>query len=265
MMPKNDFVVIIPARIDSSRLPNKMILTINKIPIIVHTARQALKSMAGKVIVATDNQDIMNICKQYEINATMTKVEHNSGTERVAEVVEKLNFTDDQIIVNVQGDEAMLDSHLIDQLAEFIALKKTEAATLAHPICNEDEVFNPHVVKVVLNHLGNALYFSRAPIPYYRDGFINRNEFKLPNNLNILRHIGIYAFTAKFLKQYNQMAHCAIENIERLEQLRMLYNGHNIAVLETNTIPETGIDTLEDLQRARQIMSDNHNQLKEND
>ncbi len=238
----------------STRLPHKMILKIGKLPLIVQTAKQALKSHASRVIVATDHKDILQVCQEHAIEAVMTKASHNSGTDRLTEVAVLLDLQDEEIIVNVQGDEPLIDPQLINQLADFIQNKKADIATIAHSITNEDEIFNPNVVKVVLDKDNNALYFSRAPIPYHRDGFTNRNEFKLPTDLNLLRHIGMYAYSVKFLKNYNQMQPCALENVERLEQLRALYNGHKIAVLSSEIMPEAGVDTLEDLQRIRQLV-----------
>ncbi|MBP9742859.1 MAG: 3-deoxy-manno-octulosonate cytidylyltransferase [Burkholderiales bacterium] len=255
MMQHNNFTVIIPARMHSTRLPNKMVLLLNKIPLIVYTVNQALKSKAGRVIVATDHQDIISICKEHRIEAIMTHDTHTSGTERLAQAVNLLNLNADEIVINVQGDEPLIEPHLINQLADFIKKKQTEVATIAHPILSEDEIFNPHVVKVVLNKMGNALYFSRSPIPYYRDGFAKRNEFKFPQDINILRHIGIYAYTVKFLKHYGELPHCILEQVECLEQLRVLYNGYNISVLETSLTHEAGVDTLEDLQRIRQLIN----------
>lgn len=250
----NNFVVIIPARMQSTRLPQKMVLDIGGVPLIVKTAKQALKSQALKVIVATDHADILNICQKHNIDAVMTKITHNSGTDRLAEVAHLLNLNDDQVVINVQGDEPLIDPQLINQLADFIHEKKTEIATIAHPIYKEDEIFNPNVVKVVLDKLNNALYFSRSAIPYYRDGFTKDKEFKLPESLNLLRHLGIYAYSVKFLKSYNQMPHCPLENVECLEQLRALYNGYKIAVLTSSILPEAGVDTLEDLERIRKLV-----------
>ena len=253
-MTKNNFTLVIPARMQSSRLPNKMVLKIDNLPMIVHTAKQAMKSKASKVIVATDHEDILKICHEYGIEALMTKATHNSGTERLVEVAHLLNLADNEIIINVQGDEPLIDPDLINQLADFIQDKRTPVATIAHQIILEDEIFNPNVVKVVLDKNKNALYFSRASIPFYRDGFSDRKEFKLPEILPIYRHIGIYAYNAGFLKQYGKLEHCALENVECLEQLLVLYNGYKIAVMTSDTKPETGVDTLEDLQRVRQIV-----------
>ncbi|MFN7094730.1 MAG: 3-deoxy-manno-octulosonate cytidylyltransferase, partial [Burkholderiales bacterium] len=184
----------------------------------------------------------------------LTAEGHNSGTDRITEVVQLLNLTEDEIIINVQGDEPLIDPQLIDQLAEFIQREQTEVATLAHPIQSEEEIFNPNIVKVVLDKLQHAMYFSRAPIPFYRDGFSSRSEFKLPESLNLLRHIGMYAYTTRFLKSYTQMPTCPLEQVESLEQLRALYNGYKIAVLTTNLIPHGGVDTIEDLDRVRQVL-----------
>jgi len=251
----NSFSVLIPARMHSTRLPHKMTLNLGGVPLIIRTAKQASKSSASKVIVATDHPDIVTICKEHDIDVVLTQEKHKTGTDRLSEVATLLNLADNEIVVNVQGDEPLIDPQLINQLAEFIVHQQTEIATIAHPIYQEDEIFNPHIVKVVLDKLNNALYFSRAPIPFYRDGFMDRTQFKLPQNLNLLRHIGIYAYTAKFLKTYTQMADCALEHTECLEQLRALYNGHKIAVLTTPLTPVAGVDTLEDLQRIRQVVS----------
>ena len=254
-MSKNNFTLVIPARMHSTRLPQKMILKIGDLPMIVQTAKQAMKSNASKVIVATDHEDIIKVCSEHGIEAVMTKVTHNSGTERLVEVTNLLNLPDDEIIINVQGDEPLIDPSLINQLADFILDKKTPIATIAHHITLEDEIFNPNIVKVVLDKDNNALYFSRASIPFYRDGYTNRQEFKQPQTLDVLRHIGIYAYNIRFLKQYYQLANCPLENVECLEQLRILYNGYKIAVMTSDTTPHAGVDTLEDLERIRQLVN----------
>lgn len=256
MQQQNKFIVIIPARMQSTRLPHKMILKIGGLPLIVRTAKQALMSNASKVVVATDHEDILKVCVDHNIDVVMTSATHNSGTDRLAEVANLLNLDDNEVIINVQGDEPLIDPDLINKLAAFIWDKKTDIATIAHPITDQEEIFNPNIVKVVLDNFNNAMYFSRSAIPFYRDCFTNRNDFKLPENLDLLRHIGMYAYSVKFLKQYNQMLPCAVENVECLEQLRALFNGYKIAVLTSTTIPEAGVDTLEDLQRVRQIVGD---------
>ena len=252
----NKFDVIIPARMHSTRLPNKMTLDLDGIPLIIKTARQAHKSSANSVIVATDHSDILSICKKHNIEAVLTKKDHNSGTDRIAEAASVLGLGANEIIVNVQGDEPLIDPSLIDNLAQFIFKKNAEVATIAHTIETEAEIFNPNIVKVVLDANSNALYFSRAPIPFYRDGFVHQgHNFKLPTQLNLLRHMGIYAYSVAFLNNYSQMPPSELENIEALEQLRVLYHGHKIAVLVSDIIPQGGIDTIEDLERVRQVLS----------
>lgn len=242
------FNVIIPARMHSSRLNQKMVQLIGDLPLIVMTAKQVEKSRASQVIVATDHNEIMDICNKYNIKAVMTSDTHNSGTERIHEACQKLEFKNDEIIINVQGDEPFIEPSLINELAKF--MQKRSFATVAHPINTKEEICNPNVVKVVLDHKQNALYFSRATIPYYRDGF-NSDSFTLPSTLSILRHIGIYGYTVDFLKQYVNLKPTHLEQIEALEQLRPLYYGHKIAVLTTKLKLESGIDTIEDLNRAR--------------
>lgn len=248
--------MVIPARMQSARLADKMTLDLGGIPLIVRTAMQARKSGATSVIVATDHESILDICKKHGIEAVMTREDHHSGTDRIAEVASNLGLSSTEIIVNVQGDEPLINPKLIDDLAQFTFSKKAEFATIAHSIMTPEEIFNPNVVKVVLDKDSNALYFSRSPIPFYRDGFTNiANNFKLPNQLNLLRHIGMYAYSVAFLNSYSQMPASPLESVEALEQLRVLYNGHKIAILVSDMIPEGGVDTAEDLQRVRQILS----------
>ena len=250
----NNFTVVIPARMSSTRLPRKMLLDVVGLPLIIRVAQQARLSRAKNVVVATDHAEIFAICQEHGINVLMTSTEHQSGTDRIAEVVAKLNLASDEIIVNVQGDEPLIDPELINSLAEFISEKQTAIATIAHPIHSSDEIFNPNVVKTVLNKDNLALYFSRAPIPYYRDGYTNAKDFEYPKQLHVLRHIGIYAYLVSFLNIYKQLPSCPLEQVEALEQLRALYNGYKIAVMTTNHAPAPGVDTLEDLLRVRQIL-----------
>lgn len=250
----NKFTVVIPARMSSTRLPGKMLLDVVGLPLIVRVAKQAMLSNAERIIVATDHQDIYDVCLEHHLEVVMTSDEHQSGTDRIAEVVKKIGLADDSIIVNVQGDEPLIDPELINNLAAFIAEKQTAIATIAHPINSQDEIFNPNVVKTVLNKDNTALYFSRAPIPYYRDGYNNPRDFAVPQNINVLRHIGIYAYQVSFLNIYNQLPSCPLEQVEALEQLRALYNGYKIAVMTSSHAPAAGVDTLEDLLRVRQII-----------
>lgn len=253
-MNKLKFHVVIPARMSSIRLPGKMLLDVCGLPLIVRVAKQALKSSAAQVVVATDHQDIFDVCKSHDLQVIMTSDKHESGTDRIAEVATKLGLADDEIIVNVQGDEPLIDPKLIDELAIFIAKQKTAIATLAHEIHDEAEIFNSNVVKLITNKHNHALYFSRASIPFYRDGY-NQTPRKLSDKLPVLRHIGIYAYMVEFLKIYQSLPPCALEQIEALEQLRALYNGYAISVLEVTTPPAAGVDTLEDLERVRAYLS----------
>jgi 3-deoxy-manno-octulosonate cytidylyltransferase (CMP-KDO synthetase) len=259
-MLNNKFHVIIPARMHSTRLPHKMTLDLGGVPLIVRTARQALKSKASKVVVATDHPNIFQICQEHNLDVVMTKDTHMSGTDRLMEASEILQLKADEIVINVQGDEPLIEPELINELALFIRQQKTTMATIAHTIALEDEIFNPNIVKVVLDKNQNALYFSRASIPFYRDGFPPQHQFKLPSETAILRHIGIYAYSVEFLNSYTKLKPSPLEIIEGLEQLRVLYNGHKIAVLTTNKSPGRGIDTLEDLMYVRQLINSHKDQ-----
>lgn len=253
-MMTTNFTVIIPARMHSTRLPHKMTLDLGGMPLVIRTAKQALKSKASRVIVATDHADILAICREHSVDAVLTKDIHVSGTDRLQEASELLNLSPAEIIINVQGDEPLIEPELINQLAKFILLQKTPIATIAHTITESDEIFNPNMVKVVLDHLKNALYFSRAAIPFNRDGYPPLHNFSLPTETQVLRHIGIYAYTVEFLNQYTSLIPSPLELIEGLEQLRALYNGYKIAVLTIDEAPGRGIDTLEDLMYVRQLI-----------
>jgi len=254
-MNRQRFKVIIPARIESSRLAEKMLLDIHGIPLVIRTAMQAQKSLAEKVVVACDNSKIAEICAKHQIDYILTSAAHSNGTDRLAEAVSLLQLKDEEYVINVQGDEPLIEPQLINNLANFMYQQQTDVATIAHPIFSENEIFNASIVKVVLDNNSNAMYFSRAPIPYYRDGFGDKLNFNLADGINFLRHIGMYAYSVSFLKNYHRMPVSLIEEVERLEQLRILYNGHKLAVLVSDIIPEGGVDTLEDLQRVRQIIA----------
>lgn len=260
----NNFKIIIPARLGSTRLPNKMLLDICGEPLIIRTAKQALRSQAKQVIVATDHLDIVKVCESHNIMVHLTSPTHTSGTERIAELVSNLNMKDNEIIINIQGDEPLIEPSLINQLAEFIIKKSHEnnlikMATIAHQINQYNEIINPNIVKTVLDKDNNALYFSRAPIPFSRDNFINKTDTTIPIQYKVLRHIGVYAYTVEFLKIYSKLPLSTIEQIESLEQLRVLYNGYKIAVHQTDIIPAIGIDSIEDLERVRKILQDQRN------
>ncbi|MCW3481113.1 3-deoxy-manno-octulosonate cytidylyltransferase [Neisseriaceae bacterium JH1-16] len=248
------FSVVIPARLASTRLPGKPLADIAGKPMVVRVAEQAAKSAARRVVVATDHADILAACAAHGIEAVLTRADHASGTDRLAEVAELLSMPDDEIVVNVQGDEPLIDPVLIDQVAQLLADSAAPMATAAHPIGDAREFFNPNVVKVVCNAAGHALYFSRAPLPWARDVFA-QDASVLPAGLPALRHIGLYAYRAGFLSTYAQLAPSPLEQFEALEQLRVLWHGHAIAVAEVAEAPAAGVDTPEDLERVRAVLA----------
>ena len=251
---KTPFVVIIPARLSSSRLPRKALADIGGKPMIVRVAEQAARSGAQRVVAAVDHEEIAQACRVHGIEVVMTADTHESGSTRLAEAARLLNLPSETVVVNVQGDEPLIDPELIDRTAAVLVANGAPMATAAHEIHDFDDFFNPNVVKVILNAQGNAIYFSRAPIPYPRDMMRDqRNE--LPDSPQPLRHIGIYAYRAGFLQQFEAMAASPLESVESLEQLRVLWHGHPIAVEITETAPAAGVDTQEDLDRVRSLFS----------
>lgn len=246
------FVVLIPARMSSSRLPRKALADIHGKPMVVRAAEQAAKSRAGRVVVATDHEEIFAACQAHNIEVVMTGEYHESGTTRLAEAAQLLGLSADTVVVNVQGDEPLIDPKLVDQTAAVLVENGAPMATAAHEIHDFDEFMNPNVVKVVLCRQGRALYFSRAPIAYPRDS-MRAGERTLPQAAAPLRHIGIYAYRAGFLNEYAQMSASPLENIESLEQLRVLWHGHPIAVEIVAQAPAAGVDTQEDLERVRAV------------
>lgn len=243
------FTVIIPARLASTRLPGKPLADIGGKPMVVRVAERAALSGAERVLVATDHPDILAACITHGIDARLTRADHPSGTDRIAEVAAALGLPDDAVVVNVQGDEPMIDPNLIAATAALVA-PDVPMATAAHPIRDAAEVFDPNVVKVVLNRAGRALYFSRAAIPWHRDAFAQARD-ALPADYVPLRHIGLYAFSQAFLQAYPTLAASPLERIEALEQLRVLWHGYPIAVHRTEHAPWAGVDTPEDLERVR--------------
>jgi len=244
------FHVVIPARFSSTRLPGKPMLMIGGKPMVVRVAEQAAQSGAQQIWIATDHQPIMAAMHEHGFKACMTRAEHPSGTDRIAEVVAQQNWTDDTIVVNVQGDEPLIPPALISAVAQHLHdHPECAMATACHPIHDEAAMRNPNIVKVVLDKDANALYFSRAPIPYPRDTFANNTP--LPANLSVLRHIGIYAYRASFLRAYSKLAPAAMEQIESLEQLRALWHGYKIGVTISQDAPPAGVDTEADLLVAR--------------
>jgi len=250
----SQFKVVIPARYASTRLLGKPLLDIAGQPMIAHVCARALEANAEQVVVATDDVRIFEVVEKLGIEVVMTSENHQSGTERIAEVASKLGWHDDDIIVNVQGDEPLIPPEYIREVAMALASQwHAGIATLAAEINSVDEVFNPNAVKVVTDKKDYALYFSRAPIPWDRDSFSHASK-KLAT-MPYLRHIGIYAYTTKFLKSYCQWESSPLETVESLEQLRILWQGESILVKTVSKAPEAGIDTPEDLQRVQAILS----------
>jgi 3-deoxy-manno-octulosonate cytidylyltransferase (CMP-KDO synthetase) len=243
------FIVIIPARLASTRLPNKPLADLGGKPMVVRVAERAKESGASRIVVATDHPDILAACAAHGIEACMTRADHPSGTDRIAEVARTLGLPPDAVVVNLQGDEPLIDPSLLAACAARIG-QGVPMATCAHPLHDAADAFNPNVVKVVLDKLGRALYFSRATIPWHRDGFAQSRE-TLPGGYVPLRHIGLYAYSNAFLQQYPQLEASPLETIEALEQLRVLWHGVPIAVHVTDTAPAAGVDTPEDLARVR--------------
>jgi 3-deoxy-manno-octulosonate cytidylyltransferase (CMP-KDO synthetase) len=242
------FIVLIPARLASTRLPNKPLADIGGAPMVVRVAQQALKSGASQVVVACDSEEIQTACATHGINAVLTKVDHPSGSDRLAEACDLLDLADDEIVVNVQGDEPLIDPQLIASVANLLSNRSVAVmGTASHAIESIADQSNPNIVKVVLNAKSEALYFSRSLIPFNRDGHANAPK--------PLRHVGIYSYRASFLRQFPKLPQAPIEVSESLEQLRALWHGYSIAVHVSDTVPGPGVDTPEDLARARQLWS----------
>lgn len=246
------FIVVIPARYESSRLPGKVLADIQGKPMIQWVVEQAKQSGAEKVIVATDNDEVARIVGEFGGEVCKTRADHQSGTERLAEVMQTYNFDDQQVIVNVQGDEPFIPPQNISQVANNLAgQNQARMATLAMTIDNVEEALNPNAVKVLCDKDGYAMYFSRATIPYDRERFLNKASIDAIGDF-YLRHIGIYAYRAGFIKDYVNWPASALEQIESLEQLRVLWQGEKIHVDVANTrLPVEGVDTPEDLAKAR--------------
>ena len=245
------FLVVIPARYASSRLHAKPLADIGGKPMVVHVAERARESGAKAVWVATDHQEVYDAVRRHGHQALMTRADHATGTDRIAEAAQQLGLADSEIVVNVQGDEPLIAPELIREVVQsLVEHGDASIATACHPIADAESLLNPNVVKVVLDHSGHALYFSRAPIPYPRDSFAI-NQSALPQGLPSYRHIGIYAYRARYLHLYQRLEPVALERFEALEQLRALWHGHRIAVAVTAHAPEAGVDTAEDLERVR--------------
>ena len=249
-----DFRVVIPARYASSRLPGKPLADIGGKAMVLHVVERALESGAQSVIVATDDERVHRAVLDAGQPAIMTSPDHASGTERLLEVVETLGWHDDTLVVNVQGDEPLINPQWIAEAAQQLALHAGAVmATLAHPITDPADFLNPNVVKVVTDAQGFALYFSRAPIPWPRDAFAAHAP--MPPELSALRHIGLYAYRAGFLRSYSGLTPSPLESHEMLEQLRVLWHGYRISVGVTVGAPAPGVDTHEDLERVRGLFA----------
>jgi 3-deoxy-manno-octulosonate cytidylyltransferase (CMP-KDO synthetase) len=248
------FVVIVPARLASTRLPRKPLADIGGVPMVVRVARAAEASGADRVAVAADSPEIVDACSTHGVEALLTRADHASGTDRLAEAVEHLGLADDALVVNVQGDEPLMPATVVRRVAEALAQRTDCAiATACHPLHDAAEFFSPNVVKVVMDANGRALYFSRAPIPWSRDAFASARD-RLPPGLPARRHIGLYAYRAGFLRRFPQLPPAALEQHESLEQLRALAHGFGIAVIELPEALPPGVDTPEDLERVRALL-----------
>jgi 3-deoxy-manno-octulosonate cytidylyltransferase (CMP-KDO synthetase) len=244
-----DFLVVIPARLGSTRLPRKPLADIGGKPMVIRVAERAKQSLAQSVVVATDSPEIQAACDEHRIECLLTSETHPTGTDRIAEVAQLLKLPNNALIVNVQGDEPLIPPELINQVARTLADNQNCAiSTVAVPITDIAEINNPNVVKVVLNRSGEALYFSRAPIPFVRDPQSHQQT-------KHLRHLGIYAYRTDFLQAYTRLEPAPPEQAEALEQLRALWNGFRIAVHTTSEAPPAGVDTPEDLERVRLLLA----------
>jgi len=248
------FTILVPARLASTRLPGKPLADIGGLPMIVRVAQNAARSKARQVIVAADDASIVDACAAHDVSAILTGKHHATGSDRLAEACELLGLGGNDLVVNVQGDEPLLDPSLIDSCAALLA-KHPECvmSTAAHAIDSAEEFNNPNVVKVVVDAAGRAIYFSRAPIPWPRDGRAeNSNAMPVPAPL---RHIGLYAYQAGFLRRFPKLSMSPLEESEALEQLRVLWHGERIAVHVSDSRPGPGIDTPEDLARVRALFA----------
>lgn len=250
------FTVLIPARLASTRLPDKPLADIAGIPMVVRVAQRVALGLQqpARIVVAADHASILEACARFGVEAVLTRQDHASGSDRLAEACDLLGLADEDIVVNVQGDEPLIDPALVQAVADLL-LRQSSASmgTAAHPIDSVEDFKNPNVVKVVLNAAGMALYFSRAPIAWWRDG--NAQGIRTLAQPAPLRHIGIYSYRAGFLRLFPTLAQAPIEITEALEQLRALWHGYQIAVYTSHTAPGAGVDTPEDLERVRAIFA----------
>jgi 3-deoxy-manno-octulosonate cytidylyltransferase (CMP-KDO synthetase) len=248
------FTVLVPARLASTRLPRKPLADIAGLPMIVHVARRCAQSAAQSVVVAADAAETVAACQAHGVRAQLTRTDHATGSDRLAEACEQLGLDGRDIVVNVQGDEPLIDPALVDACAALLARQADcVMSTAAHPVGSVEDLRNPNVVKVVTDAASRALYFSRAPIPWWRDGF-GAGIHDLPSPAP-LRHIGLYAYHAGFLRRFPALPQSPHERTESLEQLRVLWHGERIAVHVTDRAPGHGVDTPEDLERVRRLLA----------
>ena len=274
-MPVPDFIALIPARLASSRLPEKPLADLAGVPMVVRVARQAGASGASRVVVCADDVRILAACRQHGVESILTGVGHPSGTDRLSEAAEQLGLQASDVVVNVQADEPLIDPATIGAVARLLqARPECDIATVAHPLRRLEELFDPNVVKVVTDAAGLALLFSRAPIPWSREHFAvaagsaggqarrgpqgqggRQAADQWPADLQALRHVGLYAYRAGFLQRFRQLSPAPIERAEKLEQLRALWHGSRIAVLQVDASLPPGVDTPEDLTRVRALLA----------
>lgn len=247
------FTVLVPARLQSSRLPRKVLADLGGVPMVVRVAQRAGLSQATRVVVAADDAEIVQACEAHRIDCVLTRADHATGSDRLAEACALLHLDGDDAVVNVQGDEPLIDPTLIDACAALLESRPDcVMSTAAHAIDTAIELANPNVVKVVIDGAGRALYFSRAPIPWWRDGY-GAGISQLPGYLP-LRHIGLYGYRAGFLRRFPSLPPSPLEAVESLEQLRVLWHGERIAVHVSENRPGPGVDTPEDLDRVRKLL-----------
>jgi 3-deoxy-manno-octulosonate cytidylyltransferase (CMP-KDO synthetase) len=248
------FTVLIPARLASTRLPNTPLADIGGLPMVVRVAQRVRSGVpAGvRIVVAADHADILSACQTHGVESVLTRLDHVSGSDRLAQACDLLQLDDNEIVVNVQGDEPLIDPALVHSVAHLLEQHPQSAmGTAAHALHSMEDFQNPNIVKVVVDASGHAMYFSRSPIPHWRDGAFARDT----DILHPLRHIGIYAYRAAFLRRFPLLSAAPHEQAEALEQLRALWHGFRIAVHISDTVPQGGVDTAQDLERVRALFS----------